>query len=88
MSPLRDLIPSHVAPERLYLEARWSSLVPYAAAMFRSCPQSCALPRGFEHGFALRVVDAFTHKDGSDSGRDAFDRGHDPVCLNAFGLQV
>ena len=32
MSPLRDLIPGHVAPERLYLEARWSSLVPYAAA--------------------------------------------------------
>ena len=32
MSPLRRLIPDHVAPERLYLEARWSSLVPYAAA--------------------------------------------------------
>ena len=32
LSPLRDLLPSHVAPERLYLEARWSSLVPYAAA--------------------------------------------------------
>jgi len=32
MSPPRDLIPTHVAPERLYLEARWSSLVPYAAA--------------------------------------------------------
>jgi len=32
VSPLRDLISSHVAPERLYLEARWSSLVPYAAA--------------------------------------------------------
>ena len=32
MSPLRDLIPNHVTPERLYLEARWSSLVPYAAA--------------------------------------------------------
>lgn len=32
LSPLRDLIPGHVAPERLYLEARWSSLVPYAAA--------------------------------------------------------
>ncbi len=31
-SPLCDLIPDHVAPERLYLEARWSSLVPYAAA--------------------------------------------------------
>ena len=32
LSPLRDLIPVHVAPERLYLEARWASLVPYAAA--------------------------------------------------------
>jgi hypothetical protein len=32
MSPLRNLISDHVAPERLYLEARWSSLVPYAAA--------------------------------------------------------
>jgi hypothetical protein len=32
ISPLCDLIPEHVAPERLYLEARWSSLVPYAAA--------------------------------------------------------
>ncbi len=31
-SPLCDLISSHVAPERLYLEARWASLVPYAAA--------------------------------------------------------
>ena len=25
-------MPGHVAPERLYLEARWASLVPYAAA--------------------------------------------------------
>jgi hypothetical protein len=32
VSPLRSLIPDHVGPERLYLEARWSSLVPYAAA--------------------------------------------------------
>jgi hypothetical protein len=32
VSLLRDLIPDHVAPERLYLEARWASLVPYAAA--------------------------------------------------------
>src|SRR3954469_15703025 len=30
--PLRTLIPGQIAPERLYLEARWSSLVPYAAA--------------------------------------------------------
>ncbi len=32
VSPLRDLLACHVAPERLYLEARWASLVPYAAA--------------------------------------------------------
>jgi len=32
VSPLRTLIPDYVAPERLYLEARWASLVPYAAA--------------------------------------------------------
>jgi hypothetical protein len=32
VSPLGALIPDHVAPERLYLEARWASLVPYAAA--------------------------------------------------------
>jgi len=31
-SPLCDLISDHVAPERLYLEARWASLAPYAAA--------------------------------------------------------
>lgn len=29
---LRALIPGQIAPERLYLEARWASLVPYAAA--------------------------------------------------------
>ncbi len=29
---MRDLLPDHVAPERLYLETRWASLVPYAAA--------------------------------------------------------
>jgi hypothetical protein len=31
VSPLRNLLPDYVAPERLYLEARWESLVPYAA---------------------------------------------------------
>ena len=31
VSPLRRLLPDHVAPERLYLEAHWASLVPYAA---------------------------------------------------------
>ena len=28
ISPLRALIPDHIAPERLYLETRWASLVP------------------------------------------------------------
>ena len=32
VSPLQRLILGHVAPERLHLEARWASLVPYAAA--------------------------------------------------------
>jgi hypothetical protein len=32
ISPLTQLLPNHVAPERLYLETRWASLVPYAAA--------------------------------------------------------
>jgi len=32
VSPLAELIPHHIAPERLYLETRWASLVPYAAA--------------------------------------------------------
>lgn len=32
VSPLRELIPGRVAPERLYIEARWASLAPYAAA--------------------------------------------------------
>jgi hypothetical protein len=27
VSPLTDLLPKHIAPERLYLEARWASLV-------------------------------------------------------------
>ncbi len=31
-SPLRELLPDHIAPERLYLDSRWASLVPYAAA--------------------------------------------------------
>jgi hypothetical protein len=31
ISPLTELLPDHVAPERLYLETRWASLVPYGA---------------------------------------------------------
>ncbi|HET6469714.1 MAG TPA: ISKra4 family transposase, partial [Geminicoccaceae bacterium] len=31
VSPLKDLLSDHTAPERLYLETRWASLVPYAA---------------------------------------------------------
>jgi hypothetical protein len=32
ISPLTQLLPDQVAPERLYLETRWASLVAYAAA--------------------------------------------------------
>jgi hypothetical protein len=32
VSPLGKLLSDHVAPERLYLETRWASLAPYAAA--------------------------------------------------------
>jgi hypothetical protein len=32
VTPPRDLLPNHVAAEWLYLEARWASLIPYAAA--------------------------------------------------------
>jgi hypothetical protein len=32
-SPLTALLAGHVAPERLYLETRWASLAPYAAAV-------------------------------------------------------
>ena len=32
ISPLTQLLSDRVAPERLYLETRWASLVPYAAA--------------------------------------------------------
>jgi hypothetical protein len=31
VSSLKDLFSDHMAPERLYLETRWASLVPYAA---------------------------------------------------------
>src|SRR3954463_7095050 len=41
--PLRTLIPGQIAPERLYLEARWSSLVPYAGAA-KAARQSCSAP--------------------------------------------
>jgi len=31
VSLLKDFLSDHIAPERLYLETRWASLVPYAA---------------------------------------------------------
>jgi hypothetical protein len=33
VSPLTEIIPDHIAPERLYLETRWASLVSYAGAV-------------------------------------------------------
>jgi hypothetical protein len=32
VSPPREMVPGHAAPERLHPETRWASLVPYAAA--------------------------------------------------------
>ena len=55
-----------------------------AAAMFRGRPQPGALPRGFEDGLALRVVDPLAHEDGGDSGGGALDRGHEPVCCDGI----
>jgi hypothetical protein len=60
VSPLRDLIPDHVAPERLYLEARWSSLVPYAAAaglLADILPMESGANAKTVRGHALRVAE-------------------------------
>lgn len=60
VSPLCDLIPSHVAPERLYLEARWSSLVPYAAAaglLADVLPIASGANRTTVRAHALRVAE-------------------------------
>jgi hypothetical protein len=59
-----------------------------AAPMFRGRPQPGALPRSFEDGLALRIVQALTHEDGGDSGGGAFDGGHQPVCLIVSGVQT
>jgi hypothetical protein len=59
-SPLRELISDHVAPERLYLEARWSSLVPYAAAaglLADVLPIASGANRTTVRAHTLRVAD-------------------------------
>jgi hypothetical protein len=45
VSPLRDLVPGHAAPERLHPETRWASLVPYAAAAGLLADVRYQLPR-------------------------------------------
>jgi hypothetical protein len=37
-SPLVELLPEHTAPELLYMEAKWSSLVSYGLPCATSCP--------------------------------------------------
>src|SRR3954469_21461946 len=58
--PLRTLIPGRIAPERLYLEARWSSLVPYAAAaelLTDVLPIASGANRTTVRAHALRVAE-------------------------------
>ena len=58
--PLRALIPGQIAPERLYLEARWSSLVPYAAAaglLAEVLPIASAANRTTVREHVLRVAE-------------------------------
>src|SRR3954466_12382346 len=58
--PLRTLIPGRIAPERLYLEARWSSLVPYAAAaelLMDVLPIASGANRTTVREHALRVAE-------------------------------
>src|SRR3954451_12286188 len=60
VSPLRTLIPGRIAPERLYLEARWSSLVPYAAAaelLTDVLPIASGANRTTVRAHALRVAE-------------------------------
>lgn len=50
--------------------------------------QAGTLPRRFEHRFALRVIHPLANEDGGDSGSDARDRSHEPVCSFVFGEQI
>jgi hypothetical protein len=59
-SPLADLLPGHVAPERLYLEARWASLVPYAVAsglLSDILPVAAGIGAGTLRRHTLRVAE-------------------------------
>lgn len=59
-SPLADLLPGHVAPERLYLEARWASLAPYAAVselLNDILPVAAGIGAGTLRRHALRVAE-------------------------------
>lgn len=43
-SPLQYLFPQRVTPERLYLETKWASLIPYQKTL-TYCTMYCRLPR-------------------------------------------
>jgi hypothetical protein len=60
VSPLKALFSDHVAPERLYLEARWASLVPYAAAaglLADVLPVGATINAGTVRAHVLRVAE-------------------------------
>jgi hypothetical protein len=60
VSPLKELFPDHVAPERLYLEARWASLAPYAAAaglLADVLPVGAAINASTVRAHVLRVAE-------------------------------
>lgn len=71
-SPLADLLPEHVAPERLYLEAKWASLVSYeltarllADVLPLDDPVSAAAVRHGLHRVAARAEAALGAERGS-----------------------
>jgi hypothetical protein len=54
------LLPGHVAPERLYLDARWASLAPYAAVsglLSDILPIAAGIGAGTLRRHALRVAE-------------------------------
>ena len=77
VSPLMELIPDRVAPERLYLETRWASLVPYATAaelLADILPVTAGVNATTVRRHVLRVaerVEADLPKDNAPSWRNA-----------------
>jgi hypothetical protein len=72
VSPLKALLSDHVAPERLYLEARWASLVPYAATaelLADVLPVGAAINAGTVRAHVLRVAERAEAELGEERSR-------------------